>query len=226
MKDVTGECENKINEEKGIRIEGLSKSFGAYTVLKNINLFCPEGEITGIVGNNGSGKSVLFKCICGFCIPDEGKITVDGRIKKVDDILKDAGILIEAPAFLGQYSGYYNLSFLYEIRNKKDKAHLYSVMNKVGLDPKSRKKVSNYSLGMKQRLAIAQVVMEDHKVIILDEPMNGLDKGGVAEMRELFREMKKQDCTILLSSHNKQDIDFLCDTVYEMESGELQLVLK
>ena len=148
--------------------------------------------------------------------------------KKADlsdiDMLTEAGIIIEEPSFLRNYSGYKNLDFLYRIRNKKNRQHLYEVMRKVGLDPLSKKRVCNYSLGMRQRLAIAQAIMEEQPILILDEPMNGLDKRGVSEMRDFFKELKNQGKTILMASHNKEDIDVLCDRVYEMDAGVLTMV--
>ena len=140
---------------------------------------------------------------------------------KGTDMLTNAGVIIEEPGFLRKWSGYHNLEFLYTIRNKSDKKYLYTVMEKVGLDPKIRRPVEKYSLGMRQRLAIAQAIMEDPDILILDEPMNGLDKKGVEEMRELFLRMKEEGKLILLASHNRDDIDILCDEVFEMEDGIL-----
>lgn len=145
-------------------------------------------------------------------------------MKKDMDMLTEAGIIIEEPAFLRNQSGYRNLDFLYRLRNKKNKKHIYEIMSKVGLDPDSRKKVCNYSLGMRQRLAIAQAIMEDQPILILDEPMNGLDKRGVIDMRDFFRGLKREGKTILMASHNKEDIDVLCDEVYEMDMGKLSKV--
>ena len=140
------------------------------------------------------------------------------------DMLNEAGVIIEEPAFLGNSSGYKNLDYLYQLRHKKNKEHLYHILEKVGLEPKSKKKVKNYSMGMRQRLAIAQAIMEDQNILILDEPMNGLDKNGVADMRKLFLELKEMGKTIVLASHNKEDIDVLCDNVYEMEMGVLNRI--
>ena len=140
-----------------IKVENASKSFNNYKVLDNVSLSCEAGKIYGIVGYNGSGKTVLFKCICGFYHLDEGEIWIRGKKMKKDmDMLTEAGIIIEEPAFLRNHSGYRNLDFLYRLRNHKNKKHIYEIMNKVGLDPSSRKKVCNYSLGMRQRLAIAR----------------------------------------------------------------------
>ena len=205
-----------------IRVENASKSFRGHAVLKNVSLTCESGKIYGIVGYNGSGKTVLFKSICGLYRLDEGEIWIGGRKMKRDmDMLTEAGILIEEPAFLRNYSVYKNLDFLYRIRNRKNREHLQEVMRKTGLDPLSGKRVGNYSLGMRQRLAIAQAVMEDPPILILDEPFNGLDRRGVSEMRDFFAELRQQGKTILMASHNKDDIDLLCDRVYEMDAGAL-----
>ncbi len=208
-----------------IRVENASKSFRGHTVLKKVSLTCEVGNIYGIIGYNGSGKTVLFKSICGLYRLDEGEIWIgDKKMKRDIDMLTEAGIIIEEPSFLRNYSGYKNLDFLYRIRNKKNRQHLYEVMRKVGLDPLSKKRVCNYSLGMRQRLAIAQAIMEEQPILILDEPMNGLDKRGVSEMRDFFKELKNQGKTILMASHNKEDIDVLCDRVYEMDAGVLTIV--
>ena len=204
-----------------ISIQNVSKSFGQHKVLKNINLNCEKGFIYGIVGYNGSGKTVLFKSICGFIKPDSGVITIKG--KPNSDISKfNLGVIIEAPAYISELSGIDNLSYLYEIKNKKNRKHLEEVLRLVGLDPLSKKKVSKYSMGMKQRLAIAQAIMEEQDILILDEPMNGLDKQGVEDMRNLFIKLKNEGRTILLASHNREDIDILCDYVYEIDSCELK----
>ena len=187
-----------------------------------MNITCNKGEICGIVGRNGSGKTVLFKSICGFVKLNEGTITVNGKVMGKDlRVLKKAGIIIEEPGFLRNKSGMKNLEYLYMINNKRDKKYLRSVMENVGLDPYSRKKVGKYSLGMRQRLAIAQATMEDQDIIILDEPMNGLDNHGVQEVREYLLQLKKQGKTILIASHNREDIDVLCDKVYEMDNGRV-----
>ena len=208
-----------------IKVEAACKSFRKQQVLKEVSFSCMEGEISGIVGHNGSGKTVLFKCICGLLYLDKGNIFICGKQMHKDmDMLNEAGVIIEEPAILENVSGYKNLDYLYRIRNRKNKEHLYAVLEKVGLEPKSRKKVRNYSMGMRQRLAIAQAIMEDQNILILDEPMNGLDKNGVADMRKLFLELKSQGKTILLASHNKEDIEVLCDHVYEMEMGVLEKI--
>lgn len=208
-----------------IKVENVSKKFGEQHVLSEVSVSCFSGEICGIVGHNGSGKTVLFKCICGLVYPNKGEIWIrDKKMHKDLDMLNEAGIIIEEPAILSNETGYKNLEYLYCIRNKRDKKHIFSIMEKVGLDPTSKKKAKNYSMGMRQRLAIAQAIMENQNILILDEPMNGLDKNGVEDMRKLFLELKIQGKTILLASHNKDDIDILCDHVYEMEMGVLNKI--
>lgn len=216
---------NKMEVEMSqvtIKVDNAVKKFDKYIVLDHVNITCNKGEICGIVGRNGSGKTVLFKSICGFVKLNEGTITVNGKVMGKDlRVLKKAGIIIEEPGFLRNKSGMKNLEYLYMINNKRDKKYLRSVMKNVGLDPYSRKKVGKYSLGMRQRLAIAQATMEDQDIIILDEPMNGLDNHGVQEVREYLLQLKKQGKTILIASHNREDIDVLCDKVYEMDNGRV-----
>ena len=214
-------------EQFVIEVKNVSKSFKGIPILNDINITCRSGKIYGIIGYNGSGKTVLFKCICGFLHVDSGEISVNGRaMGKEMDMLEHAGIIIEEPGYIRNLSGYRNLEYLYRITHKKDPAVIHSIMLKVGLDPQSRKKVCHYSLGMRQRLAIAQATMEDQAILILDEPMNGLDKEGVAEMRKFFLEQKGRGKLILLASHNKDDIELLCDEVYEMNHGILAMYSK
>ena len=190
--------------------------------MNDVNISFEKGKIHGIVGRNGSGKTVLFKCICGLMHPEEGVILVNGkRVGRDVDMPEDIGAIIEAPGFLPNYSGYKNLRFLANIRRKIGKEEILSVLKTVGLDPESRKHVGKYSLGMRQRLGIAQAIMEDPEILILDEPMNGLDNAGVQDIRALLLELKAQGKTILLASHNHEDIAALCDTVHEMDGGVL-----
>ena len=205
-----------------IEVQNVVKRFRDQVVLKNISISFEKGQIHGIVGRNGSGKTVLFKCICGLMHPEEGVILVNGkRVGRDVDMPEDIGAIIEAPGFLPNYSGYKNLRFLANIRRKIGKEEILSVLKTVGLDPESRKHVGKYSLGMRQRLGIAQAIMEDPEILILDEPMNGLDNAGVQDIRALLLELKAQGKTILLASHNHEDIAALCDTVHEMDGGVL-----
>lgn len=209
--------------ETCIEVQNVVKRFRDQVVLKNVSISFEKGQIHGIVGRNGSGKTVLFKCICGLMHPEEGVILVNGkRVGRDVDMPEDVGAIIEAPGFLPNYSGYKNLRFLANIRRKIGKEEILNVLKTVGLDPESRKHVGKYSLGMRQRLGIAQAIMEDPEILILDEPMNGLDNAGVQDIRALLLELKAQGKTILLASHNHEDIAALCDTVHEMDGGVLE----
>lgn len=209
--------------ETCIEVQNVVKRFRDQVVLKNVSISFEKGKIHGIVGRNGSGKTVLFKCICGLMHPEEGVILVNGkRVGRDVDMPEDIGAIIEAPGFLPNYSGYKNLRFLANIRRKIGKEEILNVLKTVELDPESRKHVGKYSLGMRQRLGIAQAIMEDPEILILDEPMNGLDNAGVQDIRALLLELKAQGKTILLASHNHEDIAALCDTVHEMDGGVLE----
>ena len=208
-----------------IEIHDLVKVFGQDTVLKGINRNFEAGRIHGIVGNNGSGKTVMFKCICGFLQPTGGKVLVNGKqIGKDVDFPADLGLIIETPGFLPNLTGLKNLEILAALNNRIDLKQVADTIRRVGLDPYTRKPVGKYSLGMRQRLGIAQAIMENPSLLILDEPMNGLDKHGVAEMRELFKSLATDGRTILLASHNIQDIETLCDTVCEMDAGVMTML--
>ena len=203
-----------------IVLENINKSFGKTQVLANVSLELYPGNIYGFVGYNGSGKTVLFKCICGFLTPDSGKIYVKEKLFE-NRVLTEAGIIIENPAFISGKSGYKNLELLYMLNHKRNKRYVSDILEKVGLSPSSLKHVKHYSLGMKQRLAIGQAIMEDPEILVLDEPMNGLDKNGVQEVRKMLLEMKEKGILIILASHNREDIEVLCDEVYEMEAGKV-----
>ena len=213
------------NEKIAISVQNLSKSFGQERVLKNVTRDFEKGKIHGIVGNNGSGKTVLMKCICGFLIPDSGSITVNGERVGVDvDFPRDIGLIIETPGFLPNMTGVKNLEILASLNKKIGLEEIAAAIRRVGLDPLMKKPVGKYSLGMRQRLGIAQAIMEDPALLILDEPLNGLDKHGVREMRQLIKGLKEQGKTILLASHNQGDIDELCDTVCEMDAGVMTMI--
>ncbi|MCI6980455.1 MAG: ATP-binding cassette domain-containing protein [Clostridiales bacterium] len=208
-----------------IKVENVSKDFAQERVLRSVTREFESGLIHGIVGNNGSGKTVLMKCICGFLVPTEGKITVNGQIVGKDvDFPGNMGLIIETPGFLPNVSGVKNLEILASLNKKIGLSEIAEAIRTVGLDPKLNKPVGKYSLGMRQRLGIAQAIMEDPKLLILDEPLNGLDKHGVAEMRALIKSLKAKGKTILLASHNQADIDELCDTVCEMDAGVMTML--
>ena len=206
--------------KNAIQVKNLSKDFGQDRVLKCVNRDFESGKIHGIVGNNGSGKTVLMKCICGFLLPTEGTVIVNGRrVGKDVDFPLDLGVIIETPGFLPGVTGVKNLEILASLNKKIGLSEIADAIRRVGLDPHMKKPVGKYSLGMRQRLGIAQAIMEDPSLLILDEPLNGLDKHGVAEMRKLIKGLKDEGKTILLASHNQGDIDELCDTVCETDAG-------
>lgn len=211
--------------KNAIQVKNLSKDFGQDRVLKCVTRDFESGKIHGIVGNNGSGKTVLMKCICGFLLPTEGTVIVNGRrVGRDVDFPPDLGVIIETPGFLPGVTGVKNLEILASLNKKIGLSEIADTIRRVGLDPHMKKPVGKYSLGMRQRLGIAQAIMEDPSLLILDEPLNGLDKHGVAEMRKLIKGLSAEGKTILLASHNQGDIDELCDTVCEMDAGVMTAI--
>ncbi len=212
-------------EYQVISVNNVCKVFKKNNVLNNVSITFEKNKIHGLVGRNGSGKTMLLKCICGFVPVTSGKITVNDKcIGKDIDVPDDMGIILETPGFLPNYSGYKNLKFLASINKRISQDDIKNAIRRVGLDPESKKHVGKYSLGMRQRLGIAQAIMEHPSILILDEPMNGLDKRGVDDIRELLMQLRNEGITILLASHNTLDIDMLCDTVCEMDAGELTVI--
>ena len=208
--------------ENIVEMKHLVKKFNEETVLDNVTISFERGKIHGIIGRNGSGKTMMLKMICGFIPPSSGEIYVNNIIIGKDtDIPDNLGAIIESPGFLPNYDGFHNLKFLAAIRGKISDEQVREAIKTVGLDPDSKKHVGKYSLGMRQRLGIAQVIMEDPELIILDEPFNALDISGVEEMRNLFLSLKEKGKTILIASHSKEDVDFLCDTVIRMDKGKI-----
>lgn len=210
---------------EAVKLVKVSKSFGKERVLKEISHSFETGKIHGIVGFNGSGKTVMFKCICGFLKPDSGYVKVQGKqIGKEVDFPKSLGMIIESPGFLPHLSGYVNLKRLADLQKIIGKEEVMDAITRVGLDPCSKKKVGQYSLGMRERLGIAQAIMENQELLILDEPFNGLDKRGVTDVCRLFEELREQGKTILLAAHNMPDMEGFCDTICEMDAGVLTQV--
>lgn len=210
------------DKKSAVRLVKVSKSFKQEKVLKSITHTFERGKIHGIMGFNGSGKTVMFKCICGFLKPDEGAIWVQGKqIGKDIDFPQSVGMIIENPGFLPHLSGYANLKRLADIQKKIGPEEIKEAMAKTGLDPFSKKKAGQYSLGMRERLGIAQAIMEDPDLLILDEPFNGLDKRGANEVCGLLDELRARGKTILIAAHNMPEIEYLCDTISEMDAGRL-----
>ncbi len=208
-----------------ISVKNLTKKFKEVTVLDNISVDFEAGKVHGLIGRNGSGKTMLMKCICGIVPYKIGEIRVNDKIIGKDvDIPANVGVIIETPGFLPNYSGFNNLKFLAKINNKIGANEIRNAISSVGLNPDDKKHVGKYSLGMRQRLGLAQAIMENPDLLILDEPMNGLDKDGVKDMRQYLLDLKSQGKTILIASHSAEDIDVLCDTVCEMDKGVLTIV--
>ena len=203
-----------------IQLTNISKTFGKQTVLQPLTMGFEEGMIHGIIGRNGSGKTVLMKMILGILQPTTGTVIVgDKRIGKDVDFPESAGAIIETIEFIPYMSAYQNLADIAAMRGNLSKTQIKEVLEMVGLGNVGRKHVSKFSMGMRQRLAIAQAVMESPKLLILDEPMNGMDEKGVEEMRRLILARKAAGTTIILSSHNIEDICILCDQVYRIDAG-------
>lgn len=205
-----------------IEIENLTKTFGTQTVISDVSGIFYPGKIYGFVARNGSGKTVLMKMILGFIKPTSGTIKVNGKqVGKEIDIPDDIGAIIETPGFLPEYSAFQNLKLMAMIRGKITSKRIRETIKLVGLDPDSKKHVGKYSLGMRQRLGIAQAIMEDPQILLLDEPLNGLDNEGVEEMRNVLLKQKDQGKLIIIASHSKEDIDILCDEIFRFDHGKI-----
>ncbi|ANU11483.1 multidrug ABC transporter ATP-binding protein [Planococcus antarcticus DSM 14505] len=206
-----------------IEMKDVSKSYKGLVLFENTDLSIEKGKIYGLVGPNGSGKSVLFKMMCGFVFPDQGTVTVRGeKLGKQNRFPENFGVIIDRPGYLGNKTGFENLNYLAMIQNRITDKQIKEAMIAVGLQPAARQKVKNYSLGMKQKLALAQAIMEDQEVLLLDEPFNALDIDSVEKIRDLLFLLKEQGKTIVLTSHNQEDIDILCDHVFRVRNYGLE----
>lgn len=205
-----------------IEIKEISLIIKDKKILDNVTIEIEKGTVCGLVGDNGSGKTMLMKCICGFVRPKQGEIYVQNKkIGKEIDFPDSIGVIIETPGFIPYFSGYKNLEYLASIKGKIGKSEIIDALDKVGLKDEMNKKAGKYSLGMRQRLGIAQAIMEDPDILILDEPMNGLDKSGVEQVRELLLLLKSEGKTMVITSHNSEDIEILCDRIIKMENGKI-----
>lgn len=211
-----------MSQEQVISVENVELTIGKNAILRDINMEMCKGKIYGFVGRNGSGKTMLMKCICGFVRVTEGKITVNGKQVGEDvDFPDNIGIIIENPEFVPYYNGYKNLKLLADVKKKIGKEEIRDAMIMAGLDPDLKLHVGRYSLGMRQRLGISQAIMEDPDILILDEPMNGLDNEGVEDVRKILLKLKQKGKTVIIASHNKEDINILCDKVWNLEHGRI-----
>ena len=206
-----------------ITLKNVSKSVKGLTLFNNVDMNIEKGKIYGIVGPNGSGKSILFKMICGFIFTDNGTIFVEGsEVGKIKRFPENFGIIIDRPGYVASKTGFQNLKDLALIRGQISDEKITETMKLVGLDLSAKQKVKNYSLGMKQKLAIAQAIMEDQQVLILDEAFNALDAESVVMIRNILLNFKNEGRTILITSHNQEDIDVLCDEVFRINKYTLE----
>ena len=203
----------------------ITKSFKNNIVLDDVNLTFKEGNIYGLIGRNGSGKSVFLKILCGFYRPDKGKIIYDGLdLFESSSFPPDTRCMIEKPTFIPDLSGFDNLKLLAKIQNKISDNQILDTMKKLNLDKEINKSFSKYSLGTKQKLGIAQVLMENPKIIILDEPFNGIENSTVELVRNLLLEEKKKGKIIIIATHIKEDLEKLVDEVYEFDNGKVKKI--
>ena len=205
-----------------IIVENYTKILSDKEVLKNINYIFESGMIYDLYGRNGSGKTMLLRALAGMIYATSGQIRYDDKVLHKDiDFPEDTGIIIETMSLLPQYDAFTNLKMLSMIRHIASEEDIKQTLEDVGLNPSDKKKVKTYSLGMKQKLVIAQALFEKPKVLLLDEPTNALDEISIYRIRDLFKKLRDTGCIIIIASHNKEDIDCLCDKVLIMKSGEL-----
>lgn len=205
-----------------IVIEKVSKTLKGNIVLDNINYVFEKGKIYGLFGRNGCGKTMFLRMIAGLIIPDEGTVTIDGKVLHKDiSFPESTGIVIEHMEMLPEYSAYDNLKILAKINKVVSDENIIKVIQDVGLDPYSKKKVRKYSLGMKQRLNIAQAIFENQKIILLDEPTNAIDDDGIKLIYEKLKELRADGATIIMATHNKEDIEELCDEIIRIDGGRI-----
>lgn len=205
-----------------INFENYTKKIKNKVILDNINYSFEKGNIYGLYGRNGSGKTMLLRAIAGLIIPTTGSVSVNGKkIHQDVDFPDDTGIMIETLSLFPEYSAFENLKNLSQIQNKVSDEKIYEAIELVGLDPKNKQKIKTYSLGMKQKLNIAQAIFENQELLLLDEPTNALDKQSVQDIFKLFMQLKNEGKTIIIASHIREDLDLYCDTVLFIENGKL-----
>ncbi len=209
-----------------IELVHVNKSYKNSPVFNDLNITFDKGKSYGIMGRNGSGKSVLLKLIAGFAYADSGQIVIDGKTMKKDmDFIPDAGVVINAPEFMNNMTGLKNLLYLAEIKNVVSQSDIENLLKTFRLYDARNKKVSTYSQGMKQRLRLAQSMMENPSVLLLDEPMNALDKDGVELVKSILKDRMAQGKTLIFTSHNREDIEDLADVIYEIDSAGIHLIV-
>ncbi len=205
-----------------IKIENVSKKIKSNMILKNIDMELTSGHIYGFRGKNGCGKTMLMRCICGLIIPTEGKIIINGKeLHKDIKIPESIGALIENPAFLPQYTGFKNLKMLASLKGKISDEEVKLAIKRAGLDPDDKRTYKKYSLGMKQKLGIANAIMGEPDIIVLDEPINALDEISVENVKNVFLELKEKGKLIIAACHDREELEYLCDIIYELKDGEI-----
>lgn len=209
-----------------IIVRNVTKEIKGALVLDHINLELDRGGIYGFIGVNGSGKTMLFRAICGLIRLTEGEVEVFSKKLREDVIFPESlGVMLESVGFWDEYTGFENLRLLSKIRRVIGDNEIRHAITRVGLNPDDRRTYKKYSLGMKQRLGIAEAIMERPELLVLDEPTNALDEDGVERVRSILREERDRGATILLASHNKEDIAVLCDRIFKMAEGRLAEVM-
>ena len=209
-------------EKMKIIIDDVSKNIKKLPIITNVSLHLESGKIYGLRGKNGAGKTMLLRLICGLVLPTSGKITIDNLELGKDLSFPDSlGILIENPGLITNYSGIKNLMTLASIKDEIDQHTIIDLMNYFDLDPNDNKKVKNYSLGMKQKIGIISAVLENPKIILLDEPLNGLDEESTQKVLDLLTNRKEKGALIIVASHDKEELDFLADEIIEMKTGKV-----
>lgn len=205
-----------------IKIENVSKKIKSNMILKNIDMELTSGHIYGFRGKNGCGKTMLMRCICGLIIPTEGKIVINGKeLHKDIKIPESIGALIENPAFQPQYTGFKNLKMLASLKGKISDEEVKLAIKRAGLDPDDKRTYKKYSLGMKQKLGIANAIMGEPDIIVLDEPINALDEISVENVKKVFLELKEKGKLIIAACHDREELEYLCDIIYELKDGEI-----
>ena len=215
--------ENRTNKKPVVFLENVTKVIRKHTVLDNISFQVPRSKIYGLTGPNGSGKSMLLRTICGLIYPTKGKVFVFGKeVGKDVEFPDKTGVLIEKPGFLTYLSGMRNLELLASIKNEVGREKIIETLKLVGLDPNDKRPVRTYSTGMVQRLGIAQALMENPELLLLDEPASNLDRQGIASIHNLIRELSSKGTTIILTSPNEKELEHICDRIFWIENGHLE----
>lgn len=206
-----------------ISVINATKTIRQTVILKNVDLVLEGGRVYGLQGPNGGGKTMLMRLISGLIRPTEGQVLIDGKqLGKDMDFPSSMGLLIENPAFLPSYTGFENLRLLAQLRERVDEAQIRQTLADVGLDPNDKRKYRKYSLGMKQRLGIASAIMEQPKLILLDEPTNALDENGVAQIMELIRRERERGALIIIACHDAEILESISDEIFTVAGGHVE----